>query len=140
MIAVHINHLAVIISAVVYFIIGGLWFSPMLFSKPWQELIGLTDEKKVENLKKGGMAFLLGMSFVGGLVASYAMACIIGAFQVTTLMYGVLTGFLVGFSFVFTSTGTSYLFEGRPFKLTLIDSGYPVVALTVAGAILGVWH
>lgn len=140
MVAVHINHVAVIVASVVFFIIGGLWFAPPLFGKIWQKLTGLTDEKKVENLKKGGMAFFLGMSFVAGLVASYALACIIGAFQITTAMYGALTGFLVGFSFVFTSTGTSYLFEGRPFKLTLIDSGYPIVALTIAGAILGIWH
>lgn len=140
MVAVHINHLAVIAAAAVYFIIGGLWFSPILFSKAWQELIGLTEEKKQENLKKNNMGFLLGMSFVAGLIACYALACIIGAFQINNLVYGALTGFLVGFSFVFTSTGTSYLFEGRPFKLTLIDSGYPVVALTIAGAILGIWH
>ncbi len=140
MVALHINHLAVIAASVVYFIIGGLWFSPILFSKVWQELIGLTEEKKQERLKKNNMGFLLGMSFVAGLVASYALACIIGAFQVNSIVYGALTGLLVGVSFVFTSTGTSYLFAGRPFKLTLIDAGYPVVALTVAGAILGIWH
>ncbi len=140
MVAVHINHLAVIVASVVYFVIGGLWFSPMLFSKVWQELIGLTDEKKQENIKKGGMGMFLGISFIAGLISCYALACIIGAFAVNNIVYGAITGFLVGFSFVFTSTGTSYLFEGRPFKLTLIDSGYPVVALTIAGAILGIWH
>ncbi len=141
MIAIHINHLAVIVASVVYFIIGGLWFAPFLFGKEWASLSGLSDEKRQENLKKGGgMATFLAISFVAGLVSCYALACIIVGFQIHTIEYGALAGLLVGFSFVFTSIGTSYLFAGRPFKLTIIDAGYPIIALGIAGAILGGWQ
>lgn len=141
MIAIHINHLAVIVASAVYFIIGGLWYAPFLFGKEWASLSGLSEEKRQENLKKGGgMATFFAISFVAGLVATYAIACILAGFQIHSIEYGALAGLLVGFSFVFTSIGTSYMFAGKPFKLTIIDAGYQVVALAIAGAILGGWQ
>ena len=38
---VHVNYLAVLVAAVVVFILGWLWYSPLLFYKPWMRLRGL---------------------------------------------------------------------------------------------------
>ena len=38
------------------------------------------------------------------------------------------------------SLGVIYLFEQRPLKLWLVNSGYQVVTYTVMGAVLGVWR
>jgi len=35
---------------------------------------------------------------------------------------------------------TTFLFEGRPVKLMLIDGGYHVCAKTLSGAIIGAWQ
>ena len=37
------------------------------------------------------------------------------------------------------SLGVIYLFEQRPFKLWLINSGYQVLTYTVMGGILAAW-
>ncbi len=31
-----LNWLAVLVGAVIYFALGALWYSPMLFARPWQ--------------------------------------------------------------------------------------------------------
>src|SRR6059036_3524248 len=38
---VHVNYLAVLVSAVAVFVLGWLWYSPLLFFKPWMRLRGL---------------------------------------------------------------------------------------------------
>src|SRR4051812_47000535 len=47
-----ISWLAVVVGAVASFLLGGLWYSPVLFGKAWQRETGLTDEQ----LKSGNMA------------------------------------------------------------------------------------
>ena len=37
-----VNYLAIVVAAIVIFILGGLWYSPMLFSRRWVKLIGKT--------------------------------------------------------------------------------------------------
>src|SRR2546429_5553676 len=38
---VHVSSLPVVIAAVVVFVLGWLWYSPLLFFKPWMRLRGL---------------------------------------------------------------------------------------------------
>lgn len=47
-----LNFIAVVASAVSAFIIGGLWYSPLLFGKAWMNEMGLTEA----DLQQGNMA------------------------------------------------------------------------------------
>src|SRR2546430_12977214 len=38
---VHVNYVAVLVAAVAVFVLGWLWYSPLLFFKPWMRLRGL---------------------------------------------------------------------------------------------------
>src|SRR2546430_3690237 len=38
---VHVNYLAVLVAAVAVFVLGWLWYSPLLFYKPWMRLRGM---------------------------------------------------------------------------------------------------
>ena len=49
---VQINVLAVIVAAVVAFLIGGLWYSPMLFANHWMKANGYTEDD-VKEMQKG---------------------------------------------------------------------------------------
>jgi hypothetical protein len=42
--SVDLNWLAIIVATVVVFIGGALWYSPLLFVKPWMRLTGVTDD------------------------------------------------------------------------------------------------
>src|SRR6266567_4378172 len=38
---VHVNYLAVLVAAIAVFVLGWLWYSPLLFFKPWMRLRGM---------------------------------------------------------------------------------------------------
>lgn len=128
-----LNYWAILVSALSTFLIGGVWYSPAVFGKAWMRENGFTEEE----LRKGNMVKIFGLSFVLGLVAAINLAMFLGN-EMDAAM-GALYGFLTGFGWVAMFIGTHYLFERKSFKLFLINAGYSVVALTIMGLIIGAW-
>ncbi|MEO9803227.1 MAG: DUF1761 domain-containing protein [Reichenbachiella sp.] len=128
-----INYLAVLVAALSTFLIGGLWYSPVLFGKIWQQDVGLSDEE----LKKGNPAKIFGGAFVLGLIMSFNLAAFLGSEP--DLMWGIVAGLLAGAGWIAAAMGVTYLFERRSMRFFLINAGYHVVSFVVMGAILGVW-
>lgn len=128
----HVNHLAVLAAAVSAFVLGGLWYSPLLFGPRWSREAG------VDMQKTGHPAKVFGGAFVLALVASYLMAVLLGA--APSLKQGLHLGLIVGVGFVATSFGINYLFAQRTLVLWLIDGGYHVGQFLLIGLILGAWH
>lgn len=126
-----VNYLAVALAALSAFLIGGLWYSPILFAGKWAALSGVSEEK----LKSGSMAMIFGGAFLLNLVGAYVLAMFID--RAAGLQFGALAGLAVGLCWVATSFGVSYLFERRPFGLWLINAGYFTLHFTVMGAIIG---
>jgi hypothetical protein len=56
------------------------------------------------------------------------------------LSSGAMTGAIVAIGICAASLALTYGFESRSFALWLINSGYYVVGLVVAGAIIGGWR
>lgn len=129
-----VNWLAVLAATVAAFVLGGLWYSPLLFGKKWQAAAGLSDE----TLKAGNPALIFGGSFVLAFIASAMFAMFLG--PKPSLQSGTLTGLAAGLCWVATSFGINGLFERKPLALTLINCGYHTVQFTLIGAILGTWH
>jgi len=129
-----LNYWAVLAAAVASFVLGGLWYSPALFYRPWMRAAALNEEQ----LHHGNMAKIFGVSLLLQLVAAFVLAMFLGA--EADIAFGAIAGFMVGAAWVATSFGVVYLFERRPMALLLINGGYNVVVYTVMGAILGAWH
>ncbi len=128
-----VNYLAVVVSALVGFVVGFPWYGPV-FGKSWMELVGMTEEKA----KQGNMGKIFGLSFIFQLIMAYCLAMFLGAPEIDAAM-GAFYGFLTGFGWIFFVFATSYLYEQKPFKLTLINGGYWTVVFTIMGLILGAW-
>ena len=133
-----VNNVAVLVSGVAIFVLGGLWYSPVLFAKRWVALIGKTDEELKANAGNMPLSYLF--VFLCGLVTAWIMALVVGNFAPASAVDGGLIGALcwVGFAGA-TSFGTA-LFSGKPKALWLIDSGFNLVAFIVAGIILATWR
>jgi ABC-type xylose transport system permease subunit len=131
---IHLNHLAIIAAALSTFLLGGLWYSPILFGKAWQKENKLSDEE----LKKGNMALIFGFSFVCSLVMAYNLAFFISSPEIDLAM-GALYGFLTGFGWVMLGLAIISLFERRSWKYILINGGYMTLAFTLMGLIIGGW-
>lgn len=128
------NLLAVIAAALASFVVGGLWYSPVLFGKAWQRETGLTDEQ----LGKGNMALIFGLAFVLCLCAALVFALFLGPRP--KLMLGLGAGFAAGAFWVASSFGVNYLFERKSLKLFAINGGYHTLQFTLIGLILSLWH
>lgn len=129
-----INIWAVIVAAVLSFVLGGLWYAPGVFGLAWQREVGLSDEQ----LKQSSQAKIFGGSFVLSLLGAWVFAMFLG--PAPGLGFATGAGFAAGLAWVAGSFGISYLFERRSLKLWLINGGYHVVQYTLFGAILGAWH
>ena len=127
-----INWLAVLVSAVSTFLLGGLWYGPLL-GRAWMRASGITEEKA----KQGNMGMVFGLSFLLQLVAAVVLAMFIGA--EADAMFGLFAGAAVGVAWVATGLGVIYLFEQRPFGLWAVNAGYHVVSYSMMGLILGAW-
>ncbi len=129
-----INWLAVVAAAVSAFVLGGLWYSPALFAKPFMREAELTDA----DLAKGSPAIIFGVSFVLALIAAAVFAMFLG--PAPSLGFALGAGFAAGAGWVATSFGINYLFERRSLTLFAINAGYHTVQFTLMGLILGLWH
>lgn len=126
-----VNLIAVLLCAVSSLVLGGLWYSPILFGKPWQRAAGLSDEQA----KSGNMALIFGLTFFLSLIAAYVFGLFLG--QTMPLAGAVGAGLAAGLCWVAASFGINYLFERRPLSLWLINGGYHTLQFTLFGLILG---
>jgi hypothetical protein len=130
-----INWLAVFAAALSTFVIGGLWYSPILFGKIWMRANGFTAEQTTEFNK----ARAFGGSFVLALVMSANLAAFL-ADPKTTVVWGMTAGLLAGLGWVAAGIGIIALFENRSWTYIFVNGGYQVVAFVTMGAILGAWR
>lgn len=126
-----VNLLAVLLCAAASLVLGGIWYSPLLFARSWQGAAGLSDEQT----KSGNMAVIFGVTFVLSGVAAYVFGMFLG--HTMPLAGAVAAGFAAGLCWVAASFGINYLFERRPLKLWLVNGGYHTAQFTLFGLILG---
>lgn len=128
-----LNYLAVIAAAISAFVIAGLWYSPILLGGAWRRTNGFGTDVPGAGPKVFLLALLL------SLVMAVNMAMFLNDPK-TTAAWGATAGFLAGFGWAAMGIGIVSLFERRSLTYALINGGYLTVALTVMGAILGVWR
>jgi uncharacterized protein DUF1761 len=133
-----VHNVAVIVTGVAIFVLGGLWYSPLLFAKRWVALVGKTEEELKANV--GNMPLSYVWVFLCGLVTAWVMALVVGNFAPSGAVDGAKIGALCWLGFAGTTSFGTALFGGKPKALWLIDSGFNLVAFVMAGVILSVWR
>jgi hypothetical protein len=131
----NVNPYAVLAAAVSMFMVGGLWYSPVLFARAWQRAADVSDEQ----VKSGSPAKIFGLTFVFSLVMAANLAMFL-ADPKTDTAWGATAGLLAGFGWVTLSIGILALFERRPWKYVAINGGYLTISFVIMGAILGAWR
>ena len=126
-----VNWLAVLAATVAAFVLGGLWYSPLLFAKKWQAAAGLGDEQ----LNSGSPVLIFGGSFILALIASACFAMFLG--PKPGLGFATSAGLAAGLCWVATSFGINGLFQRERLSLVLINAGYHTLQFTLIGLILG---
>jgi hypothetical protein len=130
-----INLLVVFGATVAGNLLGGLWYSPLLFGKPWARANGIKLGEYDRNANVPGIFI---SSFILQLLVASMIAGLLGTN--TSGAEGAQLGSILAVCFVFTAMGMTNLFERRPLYLIAINSGYHIVSFTVMGFIIGTWN
>ena len=133
-----VNLVAVVLSALATMVVGFIWYSPMLFARPWTIAMGYNpdDKAKMDEMRKGAGP-LYGIALLASLLSAFMLGKVIFGITVDTALYGLKVGFGVWLGFVMTVQLTDMLFGKRPLKLFLINTGYQLVCYLAMGAIIG---
>ena len=131
-----INWLAVLAAAVSAFVVGGLWYSPILFGKAWLKANGFT-EAQAQSFSR---ARAFGGAFVLALIMSANLAMFL-ADATTTVLWGddgrLRLPVSAGLQQVLPLSRCSRIVS---WTYILVNGGYLAVSFVLMGAILGAWR
>lgn len=135
----HIHHelnlVAILVCAVIVWMIGAAWYSPLLFAKPWVAIVGRQMGEKPKGVYKG----MIG-SLIGDILLCFVLAHVLIWSGAASWLDGAHIGVLTWLGFFAATMYPQSIYEGRPLKYFLINSGYWLVSLALVGAILAVWR
>jgi len=134
----HINLYAIGVSALILWFVGALWYSPVLFAKPWMKALGI-DPASAKDGKKNGLALGMISSLIGDLLLAFVLWHLVAWAGADSVGAGAFIGFLCWFGFFVAPNFPQGIYEGRPFRLFAINNGYWLVGLLVVGGLLAIW-
>jgi hypothetical protein len=137
-VSITVNYLAVLVAAIVSFVLGMIWHGP-LFGKAWSEARGVTPEMMEKGKKE--MPRFLAVVFVSLFVVAWGLAVIAGYTHLVTLMQGLKLGLMAWFAFALTVGAVDGMMAtGRRMPQFLISTGSWLVTFVVSGIIVSCWH
>jgi len=133
-----INHLAIILAAIVGWIGGAVYYG--VLSKPWMAAQGKTLEQfNAEGAAKSALAryapFVL--SFLAEIGMAWLLAGMVGHLGSVTIRTAVISALFVWAGFMLTTMLVNNAFGGRRYMLTLIDSGHWLLVMVLMGLVIG---
>ena len=125
-----VNWIAVVVGALAGFMVGGIWYGPIM-GKKWMGAVGLSEEQ----IRQGNMLAIYGGAFAFSLLASWTMAHIFATYDDLSTAVKILTAFGVAIGFIIPAIGTNYLFSQKSKTLFFIDASYWILFYIAMGAV-----
>jgi len=134
---ISINYLAVVVAAVVAFVLGAIWNGPM-FGKAAAAARGATaGEGGAAMPSPGTMAII----FVALLLAAFGLAAVASYVHLSTWMHGLKLGALAGICFMLPAMLIDHqMSRGTKAAALWIGAGSWLVSCIVMGIIVTVWR
>ncbi len=130
-----INFPGVFMMALFLWILGAIWFSPLLFAKPWSAMIGRPMGEKPKGVVHGMIS-----SFIGDVLLALVLDHIILWSGANNFPHGALLGFIAWLGLIAGVLYPQRIYEGRPFGYFAIVAGYWLIGIVVATGILAIWR
>ena len=133
-----VNWLAVVVAAVLYFLLGGLWYSPVFLGKPWMRATGM----EMPEEGKGPPPVIYIAPLLGYLVSAIATGMLAEATGTDTVGEGLVLGLVValGYSTVLAAVTTTFSVGWpKPWMWFAITASYNLIGLLIVGGLVGVW-
>lgn len=124
---------AILLASLVGVIVSAIWYSPLVFFKPWQRLSGLSDEQL-----KAGFGPLTGL-LIGLVGALLSAICLDGFFTFTgsnNFMMGAMAGLQLFLGLVLPAMAVEHAFARRPWALLALNLGPVLINAALMGGLI----
>lgn len=129
------NYWGVLAAAIVYFIIGCIWYAPFAFGNKWgghdEKLDAQTHEKSL--IRKIGP--YIG-EFIISLIIAYVMALFIQVSQADEIVEGVIVALWIWIGFIATTHFSAVLWARKTLEHFFIHASFMLVGLIAMGAVI----
>jgi Protein of unknown function (DUF1761) len=132
-----LNWLAVIVSTIAFFALGGLWYSKLMFGGVWTKAVGW---EQPEGERPPPTLYLVPLATC--LVSVVALAMVAEATATDSFGEAIVLGLVVGIGLAGMALLVTGFFDPKkpqPMVWVAVTSGYHVVGLLVAAVILALW-
>ncbi len=129
-----INHLAVLVSAVLQMALGFVWYDEAVFGRIWAAGIGL------DLTTVAPSAWLLPSAFALSLLVGYGMALLLAVARARDAWAGLRVGGLVGVLLIAPIIAIHHAFAQDSIAVMLVDAGNEILSFALLGLLLGAWQ
>ncbi len=129
-----INWLAVVVVAIIYFLIHFFWYFPFAFGNMWLKLVGKESEPKSKIIRD--TIIMIPTSFITVLMIEVIMDLT----AMNDIVSALIISILLWVGFVATIAINQNNFNDRGVKLFLLEYGFYLIGFIIAGLILAVWQ
>ena len=134
-----INYLAVVVAAVVGWLVGAGYYG--VLANPWVAAHGKTMAafKAEQAAHKGTVHAWLpfALALLAELVMAYVLAGMVGHLGVVTVRSAVISGLFVWAGFMVTTMLVNNAFAGEKYMLTVINAGHWLAVVVAMGIVIG---
>ena len=130
---------AVLVAAIASTAIGALWYSPLVFGKPWMKLMGITPEA-VAATPRSSMVWSYVSGLISALVTSFILSKLISWVCNGSTSAALKLAGLVWLGFIAAIMVGSVIWEKKPWSLFFINAAYYLVSLIVMALIITGWN
>jgi len=120
-----ISLLPFIIGAIINMVLGALWYSPVLFAKPWMKEAGITQEYVEVSQGKMGKVYIF--TTVMAFFTSFMIGFLILNMGITTISNALILAVILWIGTNVPSIIKNWGFEDRTIKLGIINHGYDLL-------------
>ena len=131
------NYWAIVVSAVAAFVVGALWYSPLLFGKAYLQVRGLSPDAMADMRPPAGE--MIG-ELVKNLVVAFVLSYFVVRLDVADWKGALQLGLWVWVGFQAMLLMGAVLHEKMPWTLYAIHAGDALVKTLLVTLILGVWR
>ena len=131
-----INVPAVLIAATVAFVVGGIWYAPLLFGERWR-----TEPRMPDHLRAHKPELIFGLGFLLSLIAAVMFSIFLGPRP--SMLMAVGTGSAAALAWIaagFLRNYSARISVGKGFELSLINGGFHAVQFIVLGLVLRIFE
>ena len=128
------NYGAVAVAALVFFVLGALWYAPAVFGRAWMDAVGAgVGQQTAFN------PLLYVATYVAWFVVALAMEFVGLLAGVDTVGEGAGLGLLFGIGVMLPVEVVGSIYEKRSAKAQTIGASYNLVGFVLMGLIIGLW-